>query len=175
MRSTPILLAAAVLLLSSCANAPARDPQPLQLPANDRVNVSWADPASFSEHSCDFTPGGRDYAWVGDLAKYTRDQALKRLPAGAHLDVKFIDIDRAGECLPTMRGEQIRIIRDMYPPRITLHYRLSGNGVTAADADATLRDLAFMMTSPGLPGSSDPLRYEKRVIDDWLRKLSGNR
>ena len=53
--------------------------------------------------------------------------------------------------------------------------RLSGNGVTAADADARLSDLSFMMNAPGLPGNSDPLRYEKRVIDDWLRKLLGKR
>ncbi|PNS09344.1 DUF3016 domain-containing protein [Solilutibacter silvestris] len=174
MRTLTIALASA--LLAACAATPARDPQPLQLPANDRVNVSWADPASFSEHSCDFAPGGRDNAWVGDLAKYTRDQAMKRLPAGAHLDVRFIDIDRAGECRPDRMGsEQIRIIRDIYPPRITLHYRLSGTGVAAADADARLSDLAFMMNPPGLPGNSDPLRYEKRVIDDWLRKLLGKR
>ncbi|MBS0225456.1 MAG: DUF3016 domain-containing protein [Proteobacteria bacterium] len=171
-----LTVALPALLLAACAStARTRDPQPLQLPANDRVNVSWADPASFSEHSCDFAPGGRDAEWVSDLAKYTRERADKSLPAGAHLDVHFIDIDRAGECRPTMGVEQIRIIRDMYPPRITLHYRLSGNGVVAADADAKLSDLAFMMNPPGLPGNSDPLRYEKRVVDDWLRKLLGTR
>lgn len=170
-----LILVSASVLLAACAATPVRDAQPLQLPANDRVNVSWADPASFSEHSCDFAPGGRDTGWVRDLAQYTRDQALKRLPVGAHLDVRFSDIDRAGECLPTMRAEQIRIIRDMYPPRITLHYRLSGTGIAAADADAKLTDFAFMMNGAGLPGNTDPLRYEKRVIDDWLRKLAGTR
>ena len=172
-----LTVALPALLLVACATtAGTRDPQPLQLPANDRVNVSWADPASFSEHSCDFAPGGRDTEWVRDLAKYTRDRAERILPAGAHLDVNFIDIDRAGECLPNMRANQdIRVIRDMYPPRITLHYRLSGNGVAAADADAKLTDLAFMMNPPGLPGNSDPLRYEKRMVDDWLRKLLGKR
>jgi len=170
-----MMLAMSALLLASCASTRTREPQALQLPANDRVNVSWADPATFSEHSCDFAPGGRDTAWVGDLARYTRDRAEKSLPGGARLDVHFIDIDRAGECLPNGRAEQIRVIRDMYPPRITLHYRLSGNGVTATNADARLSDLAFMMNAPGLPGNSDPLRYEKRVIDDWLRKLLGKR
>ncbi|MGG6461852.1 DUF3016 domain-containing protein [Solilutibacter silvestris] len=171
-----LTVALPALLLAACAStAGTRGPQQLQLPANDRVNVSWADPASFSEHSCDFAPGGRDTEWVRDLAKYTRDRAEKSLPAGAKLDVHFIDIDRAGECIPRMGGEQIRVIRDVYPPRINLHYRLSGNGVTAADADAKLLDLAFTMNPPGLPGNSDPLRYEKRMVDDWLRKLLGKR
>lgn len=170
-----LTVALPALLLVACATVAApHDSQPLQLPANDRVNVSWADPASFSEHSCDFAPGGRDTAWVGDLARYTRARAEKILPAGARLDVHFIDIDRAGECRPNMRAEQIRVIRDMYPPRITLHYRLSGNGVAAADADAKLVDLAFMMNG-GMPGDTDPLRYEKRLVDDWLRKLPGKR
>ena len=171
-----LTVALPVFLLTACASTPApRDPQSLQLPGNDRVNVSWADPATFSEHSCDFAPGGRDIEWVRDLAKYTRERADKVLPAGARLDVRFSDIDRAGECLPTMHGQQIRIIRDIYPPRIELHYKLSGNGVAAGEADAKLVDLAFMMNPPGLPGNSDPLRYEKRVIDDWLRKLTGKR
>ncbi len=170
-----LTVALPALLLAACTTVSAHGPQSLQLPAGDRVNVSWADPASFSEHSCDFAPGGRDGSWVIDLAKYTRNRAEKILPAGAHLDVHFIDIDRAGECIPRVGGEQIRVIRDVYPPRINLHYRLSGTGVAAADADAKLLDLAFTMNPPGLPGDSDPLRYEKRMVDDWLRKLLGKR
>lgn len=170
-----LILVSASVLLAACAAAPMHDPQPLQLPTNDRVNVSWADPKSFGEHSCDFAPGGRDTAWVRDLAQYTRDQALKRLPAGARLDVRFKDIDRAGECEPSRIGQAIRIIREIYPPRVSLHYRLSGTGVAAKDADAVLIDAGFMMNAPGLPGNSDPLRYEKRLMDDWLRKLAGPR
>lgn len=170
-----LTLAMTSALLASCAAMPAREPQPLQLPVNDRVNVSWADPASFSEHSCDFAPGDHDNAWVRDLAQYTRDQALKRLPGGARLDVRFSDINRAGECEPSRMGQQIRIIREIYPPRITLHYRLSGMGAAAKDADVNLLDAGFMFNAPGLPGNSDPLRYEKRMVDDWLRKLAGQR
>ena len=164
-----------LFLLAACASASApRDASSLRLPDDGRVAVSWADPASFSEHSCDFSPGGRDIAWVADLAKYTRERAEKVLPAGARLDVRFSDIDRAGECLPNGRAEQIRVIRDVYPPRISLHYRLSENGVAAADADARLLDLGFLMGS-GVVGNSDPLRHEKRLIDDWLRKLAAGK
>lgn len=161
------------LLLAACASAPApRDPATLRLPGDGRVAVSWADPASFSEHSCDFAPGGNDASWVRDLAEYTRKQAEKRLPAGAMLDVHFDDIDRAGECFPGRVGEQYRIVKDIYPPRIVLHYRLSGAGAPS-EGVARLTDLSFMMSNS--PLDSDPRRFEKRLVDDWLKKLTGNR
>lgn len=162
------------LLLAACAYTPApRDPATLRLPADGRVAVSWADPASFSEHSCDFAYGGNDPGWVRQLAEYTRTQAEKRLPTGAMLDVHFNDIDRAGECFPTRHGQSLRIVKDVYPPRINLHYRLSGAGVVASEGDARLLDAAFLMG--GSPLDSDPRRFEKRLIDDWLRRLTGPR
>ena len=163
-----------LFLLAACATSPApRDPSTLRLPDDGRVAVSWADPASFSEHSCDFIPGGNDTSWVGELAKYTRQRAERVLPAGAHLDVRFIDIDRAGECFPSPGMRDIRIVKDIYPPRIVLHYRLSGDGATASEGEAKLFDPAFMMGST--PLDADPRRFEKRLIDDWLRKLAAGK
>jgi len=158
------------LLLAACASAPApRDPATLRLPGDGRVAVSWADPASFSEHSCDFAPGGNDASWVRDLAEYTRKQAEKRLPAGAMLDVHFDDIDRAGECFPGRVGEQYRIVKDIYPPRIVLTFRLTdAAGKVVKEGRRELRDLAFLMKIT-MAFRDDPVRHEKALLDDWLR------
>ena len=176
MSARPIGLATALstLMLAACATAPASkpvDPATLRLPDAGRVAVSWHDPSGFREVSCRFASGQSGDDWVRQLALYTRTQAERRLPEGARLEVDFIDIDRAGECEPARRGEWIRMVRDVYPPRIQLDYRLTGaDGQARAEQNVRLTDLGYLFSATPFP-DSDPLRYEKRLIDDWLRRL----
>ena len=62
------------------------------------------------------------------------------------------------------------MIREIYPPRMTVKYReTDANGAVVAEGERKLTDLAFMVNS-GMINDSDPLRYEKRMIDSWLRR-----
>jgi hypothetical protein len=47
----------------------------------------------------------------------------------------------------------------------TLH---NADGSVALEGTRKLRDAAFLYR--GTPSSTDPLRYEKRMLDDWLRR-----
>lgn len=70
-----------------------------------------------------------------------------------------------------MRND-IRIVQDMYPPRMSLHFRLTGeDGTVVSEGERKLRDPAFL--SQAGANNSDALRYEKRMIDDWLRQEFG--
>jgi hypothetical protein len=67
----------------------------------------------------------------------------------------------------------VRVVRDIYPPKITLAFRLTD----AADnilvqGDRVLTDLDFLMHLSPI-GMDDPRRHEKALIDDWLRKEFG--
>ncbi len=63
-------------------------------------------------------------------------------------------------------------MKDVYPPRVDLHYRLlAADGTSIRDGDNKLRDMGYLQRT--LPFSNDPLRYDKRLIDDWLRKEFG--
>lgn len=165
----PVLLGA--LLLAGCASTPAPvDPSTLQLPQQGAVAVSWNDPARYREFSCrnaDFARGD----WMRTLAEYTRSQAERRLPAGARLEVRFIDVDRAGECEPGRVGQPLRVLREVTPPRIELDYRLvPASGAERSAQGVVLTDLGYLhrMTSPT---SQDALLHEKRLVDTWLRSL----
>ncbi|MDO5609918.1 MAG: DUF3016 domain-containing protein [Pseudomonadota bacterium] len=167
------LLSACLLLLAGCASAPARvaDPANLRLADDGRVAVSWNDPVGYREVSCRVLDSTRD-DWVRQLAVYTRTQAERHLPPDARLDVHFNDIDRAGECLPGRSGNEYRIVRDIYPPRISLNYRwLMADGATREAEGVQLTDLGYLMRIPGR-ASNQSLEYEKRLIDDWLRGLA---
>lgn len=165
------------IVLAGSANAAARDvtdpKAPRSLPADGRVDVSWTDPAQFSEIR---QSGNRWEAkrgdWIEQLAKHLRKRAERQLPSGERLSVTISDIQRAGRYEP-WRGANVsstRFVRDIYPPRIELEFTLrDANGNVVEQGPRKLTDLSFLMgSSPA--GSTDPLRYEKRLIDDWLNK-----
>lgn len=174
-----LLLAGLLATASTVAIAAPRtvtDPQaPRALQDDGPVSVGWNDPRTFTELRSSRNRSEAERGdWVQQLAKYIRTAATKRLQPGQALDVTLVDIKRAGDFEPWhgARGDDIRIMRDIYPPRIVLQYTLKGaGGEVIAEQEATLRDTGFMHGSIGLHGSSDPLRYEKKLIDDWLRDL----
>ena len=61
-------------------------------------------------------------------------------------------------------------MREIYPPHIELSFkRLDAQGNVIDEGDRRLRDSGFMMGSSSVM-NSDPLRFEKRMLDDWLRR-----
>ena len=146
---------------------------PRSLPADGPVDVRWTDPAQFTELR---RSGNRREArqgdWVHDLAEYLRKRAADRLQDGQRLEVTITDIARAGNYEPWrgISADSVRFMRDIYPPRITLDFTLSGaDGGVLAQGTRELSDIAYLQRGSPLH-DSDPLRYEKRLIDDWLRK-----
>jgi len=146
---------------------------PRALPAEGPVSVKWTDPAQFTEIRYS---GNRFEAqqgnWVQSLAEYFRTSAGKQLPAGDRLDITITDIKRAGEYEPSHgpRGHDVRIVKDLYPPRISFSYVWTGaNGQVIDQGEKKLIDTAFLTST--LPfNDTDPLRYEKNMIDDWSRR-----
>lgn len=168
------LALAIVLFASSCATT-----RPSigagALPAQGPVAVSWRDPATFSEPTWGALVIDRG-TWVRPLAEHVRWRAEHLLPAGHRLEVELLDVDRAGEYEPGRAGStgHIRIIRDIYPPRVWLRFRhLDGAGAVLAEGERRLVDAGFVLRSP--VSDTDPLRYEKRLLDNWLRRELGRR
>lgn len=105
------------------------------------------------------------------LADWLGKQAERSLPADQSLQVTLRDVDLAGEYEPGQADlYDVRIIKDIYPPRIELDYTLSGaDGAVLRRGETTLRDTGFL--SGGMIGENDPLRFEKRMLRSWLRSI----
>ncbi len=158
-------------LLGGCATTPAQTAQ------SARVQVDWTDPQQFADvrDSPSTSPARRHpEEWLQTLSRWLENRAGRALPPGQHLKVTFTDIKRAGSFEP-WRGAQwsdVRFIKDIYPPRIDLRFTLTdANGKTLATGERKLTDLAFL--ARGTINTDDPLRYEKRMLGDWLRKEFG--
>ena len=162
------LLTAGLLLAAAAASAIARD----ELPA--RIQVVWAPTEQLTEVKNNPIDHGwmRPAEWEQRLSDHLRVRADRVLPPGQQLQVMVDDIDLAGAFEPWRHSnaQDIRYMKDIYPPRMKLHYKLTAaDGSTIRENEVKLSDSAYLQRA--VPGdSTDPLRYDKRMLDDWLYK-----
>jgi len=168
----PALLGAVLALVAGAALATSAPP--------DRVSVTWAPTQQLTEVKDNPMQRGwlRPEEWEHQLGDHLRRRADRVLAPGERLDVRIDDIKLAGAFEPWhMRPgmEDVRIMKDIYPPRIDLHYRLiASDGSTIREGDAKLRDQAYLQRATAA-NTTDPLRFDKRMIDDWLRHEFGRK
>ena len=138
------------------------------------VDVQFSHPEKFTdvkENAMDTENerGGANYLPL--IRAHVQEQAGALLPAGQKLTVTFTDIDLAGDFEPWRGGQfnDIRIVKDIYLPRLTFSFTLTdGAGKVLKQGERKLVDLAFQTRiSSAFP--NDPLRYEKDMLTDWIR------
>jgi hypothetical protein len=161
--SLPHSLGLALALVASTAAA-----------ATGTVAVRYDHPENFAETKevRAFAPMRADSGYLQTLKAYIQKRATPVLEQGQTLDIVVTDLDRAGSYLPSVgSGQPVRVVKDIYPPRITLHFRLlDSQGRVVREGERKLTDLGFMYDSPGGFSNTDSLRYEKRMIDRWLAR-----
>lgn len=108
------------------------------------------------------------------LRKHVESKGTKYLKPGQTLAISFTDIDLAGDHKPQLspQMQDVRLVTGLYPPRMSFNYVLKdATGQVLKSGEAQLSDVGFDTHSAGL--SSDPLRYEKRMLDKWMRAEFG--
>ncbi len=143
---------------------------------SDQVNVSWTDPAKFTEAR--YGPQlnqTKPEVWLTELQKTLVKRAGAVLKPGQHLDIKFTDVDLAGHVEPLYDGRtNVRVVKSIYPPEIKLSFTLTGtDGQVLDSGERKLRDIAFL--DRGTVSSNDPYRFEKRLLKDWVSTEFGKR
>ena len=133
------------------------------------VTVSFKDSDKFTDARSSFG-FGTDENYLAMLGDHLKEVAGKLLPAGQKLEVTFTDIDLAGDYLPTGRADEVRIIKDIFRPRMTLTFKLTDpSGKVVKEGERTLTDLNFM-SNMSIMGRNEPLFYDKALLTDWVRK-----
>jgi len=157
-------LAALLGVVSVFATAPAK---------NVRVEVLFDHPGKFTDvrDSQLGSDKGRD-AYLEELKDYLQERAAHLLVEGQTLTVAFTDVDLAGEFEP-WRGPNygdIRVIKDIYPPRLNFTYKVvDASGALVKEGQEKLRDTAFQSSTNPF-NSQESLHYEKALLDNWLRR-----
>ena len=171
--AAPRVLVAMLLLAVPSGPAFAADPAA----GTERVTVTMQKPEAFRDFKV--TCIGMDERMRGmlaDLSQFVRVSAARYLRDGDALEITVTDVDMAGE-FETWRGPRacsVRVMLDIYAPRIILDFRLTdrdGKVVSAGHRD--LADQLYLTRAVTL--STDPLRYEKNLLLDWFEKEFASR
>lgn len=169
MKSTPLLFTVLLSLASGPVQAAPATPAP-------RTDVAFIEPEKFTDlrDSWAFSDVRRT-THLDTLREHLVERTRTYVPEGQRLSITVTDIDLAGDFEPWRgpRFDDVRIIKDLYPPRINLSFRLTdASGRVMKEGSRQLRDLAFLMRiTSAFP--SDPLRHEKELLNDWLRDEFG--
>lgn len=136
-----------------------------------RADVEFFEPKNFTDVKDSYLGDYERTTYLDSIREHVLGQSRHYVPTGQHLSVTFTDIDMAGDFEPWRgpRFDDIRIVKDIYPPRISLVFRVTdAEGNVVKEGKRELRDLAFLMKiSMGF--RDDPMRHEKALIDEWLR------
>jgi hypothetical protein len=142
-------------------------------PSGSSVTVTYVNPEKFTESRM---YGRQDrfnrVDYLAQLKAYLVKQGQAILKPGQSLHVDITDIQLAGSYEP-WRGPQwsyVRIMRDVYPPRIDLNFKLVGqDGNVLREGKRVLRNIDYLHSGVSLPGAEGaPLYYDKMLLRRWL-------
>jgi hypothetical protein len=168
---TLVSYALLALLLTSGMAEPAVSPDP----GMGRVTVVFERPEKFTDLKDGMTDfeneRGRE-RFLPFIREHLEKRGERILPEGQKLTVTFTDIDLAGdfEAWHGIAFQDVRIVKPVYVPRLAFSYTLTdADGQVVKQGERRLIDGGFQMRRTSA-FDSDSLRYEKGMLDDWLRQ-----
>jgi hypothetical protein len=156
MRFHPQAVLAALVVAGLCASVHAGE-----------VKVSFA-------RQSGYTDAGQspwdEQATIEALAKHLRTLGQRLLPADQVLKIEVLDVDLAGAVRPSRRaGQPLRIVNGGADgPRIKLRYALETPGQALLSGEESVTDMDYAH-GLGASRASEPLRYEKHMLDTWFK------
>ena len=137
------------------------------------IKVEWVQPEKYT----DIRPSNESKALYRKHVIESFDKfwtkLSEKLPQGYKLALTIKDVDLAGDVNPLYRvdNRDIRVIKDMYFPKITLDYQLqdAAGAVVASEQNVKIKDMNFM-SSVGLRFSSQEFGHEKNMLEKWFTK-----
>jgi len=167
--AVPLVLSALLLLAALYGPALVANPVP---PGAERVTVQLQKPEAFKDFKATcIGMDARTRGMLDNLKQFIRASAARYLRDGGALEITVTDIDMAGE-FETWRGPpacSVRVMLDIHAPRVVLDFRLTDRDGTIVSAGH--RDVSDpLYLTRAVMRSTDPLRYEKNLLLDWLQQ-----
>jgi hypothetical protein len=147
-------------------------PEKTATPSDSRIAVTFVQPERFTDARDGVlgSPKGTA-ALLTEIDRYLRTAGERYVPAGHRLDVRITNIDLAGDFEPWHgpRFDRVRFMRDIYPPRFALEFRLTdAGGAVVKEGQRVLVDQLYL--SAAALNNGEPLYCDKLLLNDWLRR-----
>ena len=142
-----------------------------------RVTVTYESPDKFTDFKTSSFGSDKDIDYLtGVFTQHLESLARQFLPAGARLEMRFKDIDLAGEFEPQRgpRADNVRFMRDIYAPRMKISFRLlaaDGSVLSEGERKLSQQNYTMLVVTP----ADDALRYDKGLLTDWMRAEFGKK
>ena len=142
--------------------------------ASAQVQVTFQEPEQFRD--IDYGDGNTRRGikvHIPILEKHIIKSGKRFLKEGQTLTMPVTDVDLAGDYEPWLSPDfdDIRIVKDIYPPRISFSYELKdAEGKVLKSGEENLVDMNFQYRMR--VRTHDELFYDKEMITDWMRRIT---
>lgn len=136
--------------------------------ASAGATVTFAEPEQFTDVPTSFWERERV---LKHLTTHF-DALAAKLPAGQELSVEVLDLDLAGRTWPgrTLAAHDLRILHGGADwPHIKFRYTITQGGSVLKSGEENLSNMSYLHRMNRYV-SSDLLRYEKQMLDDWFKE-----
>ena len=141
--------------------------------AEAAVKVSFIAPERYNDR--DFRFPERRNGLLKEFREIFDRLGGRYLKPGQTLEIQVLNIRLAGEYEPWRTGfDEVRILRDVTPPRVRLRYTLREGGKVLRRGEEVVSDMNYLMRStPRLPIGR--LEHEKDMLRSWFRARFASR
>ncbi|MCB1120176.1 MAG: DUF3016 domain-containing protein [Verrucomicrobiae bacterium] len=143
-----------------------------------KVDIQWNNPERYSDMEENLQYSRSLFRqFSNEMESFIQDKAHLYLPTDTTLELTFRDVDLAGEAEPWRRpsADEIRIIKDVYPPRLKFNYKvIDESGEILKEGMAQITDTTYLWNAAQPGTMRDKFYYEKELMADWLRKNLDN-
>ncbi|MCL1078876.1 DUF3016 domain-containing protein [Parashewanella spongiae] len=135
------------------------------------VTITWKDPTHFRDIK---SSGERQSRFQNrlfeTLTKNINKLTSNVLKENQTISLEVTNLDLAGDVRPTFSAasNDIRVIKNIYPPRITFSYKVLEGKNEVFKGDEKLSDLAFMDTIHN--AMNKPFNYETKLLKNWVNR-----
>lgn len=138
------------------------------------ATITWQNPEKYSDIRSSHERQDRYQEKLFKHFDKVFAELATQLPTDSQLKITVSDFDLAGEIIPRpgINFNDIRIIKEIYSPKITLSYVYSDKD-RVSSGTANLRDMNFM-SGVGRSSQRAEFEYEEKMLRKWFAKLQKN-
>jgi hypothetical protein len=171
MRYTlPLLTLIMMAMLTGCTSTAKKEPLENYITHDGNISIIWKNPSQFTDIESTtwlqskFTP----YLF-SELTDELGQMANKTLGKNQKLDLMVTNVDLAGGVESTFGAtvNDIRVVSDLYPPKISFDYSLSQDGKVIMSGSEKIQNMGFLFGIQ--PITSQPFPYESELLTKWFK------
>jgi len=133
------------------------------------VEVYWENTDNYSDLGTDFHDDTTVKMFAEEMEPYIKRQVHDHLPDNQSMRITITNVDLAGEFEPWRLADDVRIVRDIYPPRMEFDYTIyDSEGNIIESATENISDIDFMFNIGRRFVGTDEFFYEKEMFQQWI-------